>query len=75
MADSGSLTRQSTPHIERTSFDPIEPPPTITVWFCPACGKRLASGYNLDPARKRCSAKWHLAAAVGGRYKLEEIIR
>lgn len=48
------------PEITRTPFVPIDPPATLTAYFCPACGQQITGSYNLDPAKKRCTKTWHL---------------
>lgn len=60
------------PHIERTPFEPIEAPSTITLYFCPACGRQIIGTYNIDPARKRCTKTWHLMTAKPASYRREE---
>lgn len=56
------------PHIERTPFTPQEPPTELTLYFCPACGTVIRDSYDIEPARKRCTRRIHLAEAVGYRY-------
>jgi hypothetical protein len=60
-----------TPRITETPFDPKGPPATVRLWFCPACGANLTGkSIGLEPARKKCSAKWHLANPVPASYTL-----
>lgn len=44
------------------------PPTHVTLWFCPACGKRIMRDYRLDEVREKCSGTWHKAVAVDVRY-------
>lgn len=57
------------PHVERTHFEPQSPPAEVTLYFCPACGRRISGSYNLEPARKSCTKTWHLAEPVMQRYR------
>lgn len=65
----GGPTNPRQPYIERTQFDPVEPPRRITRWFCPACGSEITGSYSLDPAKKRCTKTWHLTDPVKAYYK------
>jgi predicted RNA-binding Zn-ribbon protein involved in translation (DUF1610 family) len=68
----GELSRQSSrPHVERTPFDPVAPPERVTLYYCPACGQRITRDYGVEPARKRCTAHWHLAEGVAVTYVRE----
>lgn len=53
------------PHVERTPFTPQAPPSGLTLYFCPACGTLVRDSYDIEPARKRCTKRIHLAEAVG----------
>jgi hypothetical protein len=59
------------PHILRTPFTPADLPDRVTLWYCPACGKRINGSYNLEPARKSCTKTWHLAQPVAVKYARE----
>jgi predicted RNA-binding Zn-ribbon protein involved in translation (DUF1610 family) len=67
-----SAPNSDQPHIERTHFDPLPPPEEVALFFCPACGQQVPSTYNYEPARKRCTKTWHLAAPKGYRYRLAD---
>lgn len=44
-------------------------PGYINVWFCPACGERMAGrSYSVDEARKRCTKTIHRAIAQPRKY-------
>jgi hypothetical protein len=59
----------SVPHIDRTHFEPQSPPTEVTLYFCPACGRRISGSYNLEPARKACTKTWHLAEPTSQMYR------
>lgn len=62
----------STPYVERTHFEPQSPPAEVTLYFCPACGRRISGNYSVDPARKSCTQKWHLTIANAQKYRAVE---
>jgi hypothetical protein len=57
------------PHIERTHFEPQSAPAEVTLYFCPACGRRVSGDYNVDPARKSCTKTWHLTMVEPQKYR------
>lgn len=56
------------PRVDRTSFVPVDPPDTLTAYFCPACGRQIVGSYNLEPARRSCTKTWHLAEPVAVKF-------
>lgn len=59
------------PRVDRTPFVALPAPPTVTLWICPACGRDLTGkSVGLEPARERCTVKWHLAEPIAHQYAL-----